>query len=547
MFQYIAKSSMPLLVEDPRTVRSAGHPGPRIVLVGNFELEPLRVPLAHWIDTLRFSFEAELWPCDHIYPCLQQAGRYRRGDVLAVLIEPRRWSAPGAASQENVGNFLDAISRAAISGEAEIVVVVGPATSQTKIASFGEELVARIRDRGLEVTGGSELYQLYPDLSQEGLLARETTHQDAFPYSNLGYASLATLVARRLYARHRPAKKVIAVDCDNTLWAGRIAEDGPAGVRLTESHREFQARLVAQAKQGRLICLCSKNVEHDVLDLLRGHPEMVLRPEQVVAHRINWIPKWENVQALSAELGLGLESFIFFDDDFMECAEMKIHCPSVLTVQTPPEGASARFLGNIWELDGGAPTEMDQKRAEFYRASRPRLDLQARATSLDDFIAELRVVVTIKQAGIASLRRIAQLLDRTTQFTLNARRPSELALARGLQTGAIQILETWVSDRFGDYGLVGTVIFRADDQGLVVEDLALSCRALGRGVEARMASALGQQARTLGAAEVRFQFTETERNLPMRNYLLSLGCQPGSWATLTEMLSAVPAQVGSSE
>ena len=43
-----------------------------------------------------------------------------------------------------------------------------------------------------------------------------------------------------------------------------------------------------------------------------------------------------------------------------------------------------------------------------------------------------------------------------------------------------------VSDRFGDYGLVGVMIFGARGEALEVDTFLLSCRVLGRGVEHRM-------------------------------------------------------------
>ena len=41
-------------------------------------------------------------------------------------------------------------------------------------------------------------------------------------------------------------------------------------------------------------------------------------------------------------------------------------------------------------------------------------------------------------------------------------------------------------DRFGDYGLVGVMIFRREGDVLLVDTFLLSCRALGRRVEHRM-------------------------------------------------------------
>ena len=90
-----------------------------------------------------------------------------------------------------------------------------------------------------------------------------------------------------------------------------------------------------------LLALVSKNQEQDVAAVFE-RPETVLRREDFVAWKVNWQPKSANVRALAAELELGLDSFIFLDDNPMECAEVAAHCPqvTVLPLPTQPEDVS---------------------------------------------------------------------------------------------------------------------------------------------------------------------------------------------------------------
>jgi acyl carrier protein len=76
-----------------------------------------------------------------------------------------------------------------------------------------------------------------------------------------------------------------------------------------------------------------------------------------------------------------------------------------------------------------------------------------------------------------------------------------------------------VSDRFGDYGLVGAVLFDSNAEALLVESLLLSCRALGRSVEQRVAIHLGETAVQRGLRFVDIAYIETPRNLPVRQFL----------------------------
>src|SRR5215510_3167353 len=126
--------------------------------------------------------------------------------------------------------------------------------------------------------------------------------------------------------------------------------------------------MVRQRERGMLLCLCSKNNEEDVAAVFARHPEMVLRRDRLVSWRINWRPKSENLKALAADLQLGLDSFIFIDDDPLECAEVRANCPQALTLQLPQEPHTIpRFLGHVWAFDRLKVTEEDKKRTALYQ------------------------------------------------------------------------------------------------------------------------------------------------------------------------------------
>ena len=128
---------------------------------------------------------------------------------------------------------------------------------------------------------------------------------------------------------------MIVLDCDNTLWKGVCGEDGPLGVEVTAPYRALQEFMIGQMNAGMLLCLCSKNNEKDALDVFDQRTDMLLKREHLVSWRINWKSKSENIKSLAKELNLGLDSFIFIDDNPVDCADVKINCPSVLTLQLP--------------------------------------------------------------------------------------------------------------------------------------------------------------------------------------------------------------------
>ena len=50
---------------------------------------------------------------------------------------------------------------------------------------------------------------------------------------------------------------------------------------------------------------------------------MILRKEDLAAWKINWESKATNLEELAQALNLGLDSFVFIDDNPIECAEVR--------------------------------------------------------------------------------------------------------------------------------------------------------------------------------------------------------------------------------
>jgi len=82
-----------------------------------------------------------------------------------------------------------------------------------------------------------------------------------------------------------------------------------------------------------------------------------------------------------------------------------------------------------------------------------------------------------------------------------------------------------VSDRFGDYGLVGVMIYETRGEVLDVETFLLSCRVLGRGVEHRMMAFLGEAAERRGLKWVDVHYHRSEKNKPALDFLEKVGSE----------------------
>lgn len=368
---------------------------------------------------------------------------------------------------------------------------------------------------------------------------RQSDRLAQLPYTPAFFARLGMALARVVHALKSPPRKVLALDCDHTLWKGAVGEDGIAGIEITPQYRALQDFALAKKNAGMVLCLASKNVESDVLDVFRGRDEMRLREQDIAAMRVNWLPKSENLKSLAAELNLGLDSFVFVDDSPVECAEVAANCPGVLVLRLPVDGDFPAFLENVWPLDQLRVTEEDRQRTESYRQNKERLRHQQSTTNFGDFLESLELRIDITPVRAENQARASQLTQRTNQFNLTTRRRTEGEMAQlGAQGLECRVVE--VKDRFGDYGLVGLMIFGATDGRLVVDTMLLSCRALGRGVEHAMLRELGALAAGRGLGQIELPFIPTKKNLPAKLFLsgLETPSQPDSDSGVRYVLSA---------
>jgi FkbH-like protein/FkbM family methyltransferase len=357
----------------------------------------------------------------------------------------------------------------------------------------------------------------------------QSHHVGHIPYTPEGYAAIGTALVRSIYNVKRKPRKVIVLDCDNTLWKGVCGEDGPLGIQVSEPYRRLQEFMVDRMRAGMLLCLCSKNNEADVLEVFDQRTDMVLQREHLVARRINWNSKSDNIKSLAHELNLGLDSFIFVDDNPVECAEVRINCPGVLTLQLPRDSTSfPAFVDHVWAFDHAGATAEDHNRTKLYQENAKREEFRERTLSLRDFVKGLELRVEIAEATDDQLGRVSQLTFRTNQFNFTTVRRSEHEIRDYVKRDGATGLVVRVADRFGDYGLVGVVLYETAVDRYRVDTLLLSCRVLGRGVEHALLSHLGQRAVREHKPLVELAYRPTEKNAPVREFIKSIGDQAGS-------------------
>ncbi|MEO8231773.1 MAG: FkbM family methyltransferase [Ignavibacteriota bacterium] len=431
---------------------------------------------------------------------------------------------------ENIGQFSNALETFSQKSSVPMLVSVTPRSpsvkSEKELASLFDkyegELIRRISKlSNINTIDSSSFLDTYLIADYYDPQGDEIGH---IPYTLKLFSAIGTALYRRIFSIQNNPYKVIALDCDNTLWKGVCGEDGPQGIILSKPYKFLQQFMIDQIQAGMLVCLCSKNNEEDVLEVFKQRKDMLLKTEQLVSWRTNWDYKSINLRSLANELNLGLDNFIFIDDNPVECAEVKANCPDVLTLQLPQEDESIPgFLKNIWSFDHIKVTEEDRKRTKMYQENIQREKYLSSSLTLKDFLNGLNLQMNISQPDPKQLERVSQLTFRTNQFNFTTIRRSEFEIRSLLEKVNYHCLITSVSDRFGDYGLVGVLIYKIENDRIEVDTFLISCRVLGRGVEHKILSSLGSIALEKNIKSIDINFLETKKNRPALDFINNFG------------------------
>jgi FkbH-like protein len=471
---------------------------------------------------------------------LEQLAPALAADFLAI--EPGEAAALAGASVERVV----ALTRAAREQLAVPVAVQGFAPPGRLAAGLadaqnagGQRNIVRRMNLQLvdELAGvdGATIFDLEHVMLRVGIdnaLDERNVRAAGAPLSGVGLRAVADALVRHLLAVEGPAAKCLVLDCDGTLWGGIVGEDGIGGIALGESgrgrrYRDFQQQVVDLARRGVVVMLCSKNEEADVLEVLRKHPDCLLKEDLVAAHRINWDDKATNIRALAAEVGLGLQHVVFVDDSPFECEWVASQLPEVRVVALPTADDAPPFvLDDLGLFDSIVVTEEDRARTAMYQAESRRRRPAAGDLSMEDHLRSLGMRATLGLVDAPRLQRVAQLTQKTNQFNLTTRRNNVADIERMARDPSHRIVWLELHDRFGSAGLVGCGIVRAEGTSAAIDTCLLSCRVIGRHVESVLVRALAQVARTTGATRLVGEYRPTSRNGQVADLYPRLGFAP---------------------
>ncbi|MFZ5802861.1 MAG: HAD-IIIC family phosphatase [Candidatus Omnitrophota bacterium] len=319
--------------------------------------------------------------------------------------------------------------------------------------------------------------------------------------------------------------KCVVTDLDNTLWGGIIGDDGLDGIRLGhfedgEAFESLQHYLLELKERGVLLAVCSKNDPEKAMLPFQKHPEMVLKLEDFAVFIANWQNKAENIKQIREILNIGYDSMVFLDDSPFERQVVKEQLPQIIVPALPEDpGLYVRAISELNLFETTSASEMDKDRTAMYREEAERKLLSMKFSDPREYLRSLEMKITLTRFDSFNLPRIVQLMQRSNQFNLMTRRFNQTECEAFMADEAGHFpFYVKLRDKYGDYGLISTVVLRIEGDRMEIEEWLMSCRVLARGVEEFTMNSVFEIAAKRECKIVRGAYRPTEKNQMVRDF-----------------------------
>ncbi|MEZ8143881.1 HAD-IIIC family phosphatase [Enterovibrio sp. FF113] len=523
----------------------AKHNEPVDYILANFSVEPMEPVLTFWNSQLSFMQPWRFAPFNQIQQQLLEnsSSVYTESiENIAIIINWDSWLVGEHplifANEQSLQLLKILIEKEPLIRPCTIVFCpMSPEHEEMygeRISSIENEFFNSFSDsKVISVTPSFMVKSRYYTNNHFDINSFQSAH---IPYTDEGYAAITTAMLRSIYRPKKSQFKVLVLDCDNTLWQGVVGEKGTKGINVSDTFKAFQTLVLSLKQKGVLLTLCSKNEENDVWDAIENNHDMMIKREDIAAAKINWHRKSDNIHSLAEELNLGLDSFIFIDDDLVQCAEVRANCPEVLVIQKPKIEDMHDWLNNIWVFDPILTANKASDRTHLYKQNKKRDLHKASTTTFAEYLSSLNTDVTFSPINENSLSRVSEISLRTNQFSTTLKRYDEETLLSLFTNKELFGFTVQVTDIFGDLGIVGAVLYSEKQDLASLEGFMLSCRSMGRGIEYEMMSHLGN---VLVVENCEIPTVIGERNTPARNFIKEISSISNPLVMSTSALSNV--------
>ena len=540
--------------------QTAEVPAPlRLAIIGGYSLYPLHELLTHLLESAGTPVELFLGDYDnHVAEIMDPESRLYRFKPQVVILLPgvQRCKYSGTLTDERQAaqacatstatQLLDLCKTLNERSGAEVLLCNFALPARRDLGEYRARTLASDytfrKWVNLELSLNAPPYVRICDVeflaNRRGALASEDPRgwfESKQPGSPALLVDLAREAAHLIRAIRNPPKKVLALDLDNTLWGGVVGDDGLEGIEIGdtsprgEAFKAFQKYIATLKQRGVLLAVCSKNDHARAFEALEKHPEVVLRPNDFVSLKINWDPKSDNLIRMAEELNLGLDSFVFVDDNPAEIEIVRQFAPQVSTILLGSD--PAEYVGQLQDCGLFEPrsiTKEDADRTAQYRAESERQTMLSSATDMDAYLASLEMVALVRDFAPVDVPRLSQLINKSNQFNLTTRRRTEAEVQALIGRPDHTCFSVRLSDKFGDHGLISIVIGRVSGETMEIDTWLMSCRVLKRQVEETVLNELARRAQAKGCSRLEGLYLPTKKNGMVRDFYPRMGFQTRS-------------------
>lgn len=323
-------------------------------------------------------------------------------------------------------------------------------------------------------------------------------------------------------------KKVLSLDLDNTIWGGVIGEDGVNNISIGKEtavgqvYSSFQEYCRGLKNIGTILTINSKNNEDTALEGL-NHPENILKKDDFVCIKTNWNSKDKNFIETSKELSLGLDSFVFVDDNPSEREIVKKQLPevSVLNANQPNEYLNLLDHSGFFEVT--YLTKEDFAKTEQYSLRMKAITESYSYTDYNEYLSNLNMKATIYSFEAPYIQRIAQLTNKTNQFNLTTLRCSDSDIEKMHNSKDRLCLCARLVDKFVDNGIVTVISGIYKDDCLELDLWLMSCRVLKRNLEQALMDYIVKKVTSIGIKKIRGIYIPSNRNSIVADFYKDMG------------------------
>lgn len=344
---------------------------------------------------------------------------------------------------------------------------------------------------------------------------------DAIPYVAQGVAN----IIKSIYGKN---KKVLALDLDNTLWGGIVGDDGVEGIKIGSEvpsgqvYSEFQEYCKQLKNIGVVLAVDSKNDKENALAGL-NHPDGVLKPDDFVSIKANWEPKNRNLSELADELTLGIDSFVFVDDNPAEREIVSKKLPGVATPDIGKPENYIKVLDHSGYFEVTTLSQEDMKKTEMYHAKVEASKAKATFSDYGEYLDSLEMTAEVSDFKPLMIQRIAQLTNKSNQFNLTTLRCTEDDIRKMQEDSEYICLCGRLADKFADNGIVSVVVGKVEDSKLDLILWLMSCRVLKRDLENTMLYSIVEAAKKKDIDEIIGNYYPTQKNVMVKDFYKTMG------------------------